>query len=150
MALHIVIEIDFCCWTYDWHFSEYYILHDETTWLSRKVLDAATFHKSADLNPLNCCLCYSISSICMPRICLRNRVYVVVVVVVVVVVAAAAAAAAAMVIERYDKERNVSIVRKDNLRLAMTYSEHWIKCNCHMRVCTYHKLPRYASHNFKL
>jgi len=61
----------------------------------------------------------------MPRICLRNRVYVVVVVVVVVVVAAAAAAAAAaMVIERYDKERNVSIVRKDNLRLAMTYSEH--------------------------
>jgi hypothetical protein len=51
----------------------------------------------------------------MPRICLRNRVYVVVVFV---------AAAAAMVIERYDKERNVSIVRNDNLRLAMTYSEH--------------------------
>jgi len=47
----------------------------------------------------------------MPRICLRNRVYVVVFVVV-------------MAIERYEKERNVSIVRKDNLRFAMMYSEH--------------------------
>jgi len=53
------------------------------------------------------------SSVCLPHICLRNRVYVVVVVVVV-----------AMTIERYEKERNVPIVRKDNLRLAMTHSEH--------------------------
>jgi uncharacterized protein YneF (UPF0154 family) len=42
-------------------------------------------------------------------------VYVVVVVVVVV---------AAMAIGRYEKERNLSIVRKNNPRLAMTYSEH--------------------------
>jgi hypothetical protein len=87
------------------------------------------------LNPLQCCFCYSVFSICMPRICLRNRVYVVVV---------------AMAIERYEKERNVSIVHKDNLRFTMMYSEHWIKRNCHMRVCTYHKLPRYSSHNCTL
>jgi hypothetical protein len=30
----------------------------------------------------------------------------------------------AMVIESYEKDRNVSIVRKDILRFAMTYSEH--------------------------
>ena len=53
----------------------------------------------------------------MPRICLTNRVYVFVVVVVVVVVVA-------MIVGRHGKERNVPIVRKDNLRLAMTYSEH--------------------------
>jgi len=44
-------------------------------------------------------------------------VYVAVIIIIVVVVVA-------MTIERYEKERNVPIVRKDNLRVAMKCSEH--------------------------
>jgi hypothetical protein len=47
------------------------------------------------------------SQICMSSIYLRNRAYVVVIVV-------------AIAIESNETERNVSIVRNDNLRLAVT------------------------------
>jgi hypothetical protein len=39
-------------------------------------------------------------------------------------VVAAAVVVVAIAIERYEKERNVSIVHKENLRFAIMYSEH--------------------------